>query len=181
MQGSRAQYAVKIPSADNPKAELWPYSSAEKARCQLRYKWSKNIHIQTSNKCLKHRINQKFLLGVYIHFTSLWYHEILYFLMETYLRDNVFEFKTDSQPVFHLYSSKSIWQIIVAVHSVSAVLGMSGIPLSITALKQQQHIQNRRLQNVFWSITSLYSVHFQKGWLAGLRPEHWRKDEVILD
>lgn len=65
--------------------------------------------------------------------------------METCLRDNPGEFKTDSQPNFHLYSNFSL-QIIVAAHSVSAVLGTSGIPLSMTALKQQQHIQNHRLQ-----------------------------------
>lgn len=69
--------------------------------------------------------------------------------METCLRDNIGEFKTDSQPNFHLYSSNFSLQIIVAAHSVSAVLGMSGIPLSMTALKQQQHIQNHRLQKAF--------------------------------
>lgn len=181
MQGSRAQYAVKIPSADNPKAELWPYSSAEKARCQLRYWRSKNIHIQTSNKCLKHRINQKFLRGVCIHFISLYYHEISYFIMETCLRDNIWEFKAGSQPVFHLYSSNFSLQIIVAAHSMSAVFGTSGTPLAMTALKQQQCIQNHKLQKIFWSITSLFSVLFKKERFSCLRPEHWREDEVILD
>lgn len=68
-----------------------------------------------------------------------------YILLWKRLRDNTGEFKTDSQPNFHLYSNFSL-QIIVAAHSVSAVLGTSGIPLSMTALKQQQHIQNHRLQ-----------------------------------
>lgn len=90
--------------------------------------------------------------------------------METCLRYNIFGFKTYSQPVFHLYSSNFSLQIIVATHSMSAVLGTSGIPLSMTALKQQQHIQNHRLWKAYWSITSLFNVHFKT---VSLRFEAW--------
>lgn len=91
--------------------------------------------------------------------------------MDICLRDNIFEFKMDSQPVFHLYSSNFSLQIIVATYFRSAVLWTSGIPLSMTALKQQQHIQNPSLWKASWSINFTFQCPLQDRVI--LRFEAW--------
>lgn len=68
--------------------------------------------------------------------------------MKTCLGYNVGEFKTDSQPGFHLYASDFSLQVIVATDFMPAVLGMNvalWIALPMTAMDQQHHIQNHRL------------------------------------
>lgn len=105
------------------------------------------------------------------------------FIMKTCLRYNIGEFKTDSQPGFHLYASDFRLQIILATDFMPVILGTSvalWLVLSTTAMKQQQHSKSQALTGILRQNFTLQCPLLGRVAL-GLRSEHWREDEDILD